>query len=255
MAPDPWQAEILSSDADRILLTCSRQMGKSETAAALAVWTAVVQAPALVLIASPTQRQSAELLRKVKALHGCLLGERPEAGAWRPARARERRRRDIELAAGEDLVQESALKMEMRNGSRIVALPGKEATIRSFSAVKLLVIDEAARTPDALYNSVRPMLAVSRGRLIALSSAWAKQGWFWEAFDGKGDWHRVRNTCWECPRLSPEWLQEGREDIGPRWFSLEYEAVFGDAADALFTEADVRAALACDAEPLFPNLA
>ncbi len=61
-------------------------------------------------------------------------------------------------------VQESQLKIELANGSRILCLPGEEATIRGFSP-NLLVIDEASRVPDDLYRAVRPMLAVSQGRL------------------------------------------------------------------------------------------
>ena len=59
-------------------------------------------------------------------------------------------------------------ELELENGSCIVSLPGKEGTIRGFSGVKLLAIDEAAWVPDDLYLAVRPMLAVSQGRLVAL---------------------------------------------------------------------------------------
>jgi hypothetical protein len=51
--------------------------------------------------------------------------------------------------------QESALRLELTNGSRIVSLPGKEKTVRGFSGAKLLVIDEAPRVADSLYYSVR----------------------------------------------------------------------------------------------------
>jgi terminase large subunit-like protein len=243
MEADAWQREVLTSAADRILLVCSRQIGKSETAAALALLNAILYPPALVLIVSPTQRQSGELFRKVKRFYGALV--RGEAGRepWKPTPARVRRQTELEQAAGEALVQESALQLEMANGSRIVALPGKEATIRSFSAVKLLIIDEAARTSDELYSALRPMLAVSHGRLVALSSAWAKQGWFWEAYDGKGNWLRIRRTALECPRLTPEFLESERQDIGPRWYAMEYMAEFSDPIDALFTEAEVARAM------------
>jgi hypothetical protein len=56
--------------------------------------------------------------------------------------------------------------LTLSNGARIIALPGKEETIRGFSGVTLLVIDEAARVLDDLYQACRPMLAVSGGRII-----------------------------------------------------------------------------------------
>jgi hypothetical protein len=120
MAPDPWQRRVLRSSDRRHLLLCSRQVGKSLTAGALALRTALLKAGSLVLLLSPSQRQSAELFRdKVLRLYGAL---------GRP------------LAAE----SESALRLELSNGSRVISLPGTERTIRSFASVALLIIDEAA---------------------------------------------------------------------------------------------------------------
>src|SRR5208282_1075770 len=96
----------------------------------------------------------------------------------------------------------------LANGSRIVSLPGDEKNIRGFSGVALLVIDEAARVLDSLYCSVRPMLAVSRGRMVALSTPYGKRGWFHDEWHGAGEWQRVRITAPECPRITAEFLAE-----------------------------------------------
>jgi hypothetical protein len=230
LLPDPWQAEVLRMPAARTLLLCSRQSGKSLTAAGLALLTALTEPGSLVLLLSPSLRQSLELFRKV-------------ADLWRALG------RPVPTARG----RENATRLELANGSRIESLPGTESTVRSFSAVRLLVIDEAARVSDDLYRSVRPMLAVSKGRLIALSSAWAKVGRFYEAWSGKGDWHRVKVTADQCPRITQGFLAEELETIGPRWFRMEYQAEFCDAAEALFTEEDLKAITDCPApEPLFP---
>src|SRR5262245_16691102 len=152
MTPDPWQRNLLRSRSARMLLLCTRQAGKSTTAAALALRAALLQPPALVLLLSPTLRQSGELFRdKVKRLYNAL---------GRPV----------------PTVQESALSMELANGSRIISLPGDEETIRGYSGVALLVVDEASRVPDAQYYAVRPMLAVSQGRLVCLSTPFGKLG-------------------------------------------------------------------------------
>ena len=63
--PDPWQQEVLRTDDPRVLLLCCRQSGKSTVAAALAVHTAITKPNALVLLLSPSLRQSAELFRMV----------------------------------------------------------------------------------------------------------------------------------------------------------------------------------------------
>ena len=142
LAPDPWQFALMRDRPDRALLLCSRQAGKSMTVAAVALEQALNAANSTSLLVSPTQRQSAELLGKVRTL---AMAQRP----------------------GLELDQSSVLSMRLANGSRIVSLPGRAEVIRGYSA-DLLVLDEAAWIPDPLYESVRPMLAVSGGRLIAL---------------------------------------------------------------------------------------
>ena len=62
---------------------------------------------------------------------------------------------------------DNAISLQLPNGSRIVGLPGKEATVRGFSAVSLLLIDEAARVEDAMYKALRPMLAVGGWGFVA----------------------------------------------------------------------------------------
>jgi len=131
MTPDPWQADLLQNEWQRALLLCSRQAGKSTVTGALSAHTAMYQPGSLTLLLSPGQRQSGELFRKVKDFYHAIPDRVP-------------------------VKQESALQLELTNGSRIVALPGKEETIRGYSGVDLLVVDEASRVKDALYYSVRP---------------------------------------------------------------------------------------------------
>ena len=65
-APDNRQEELLRSDAKQGLLNCSRQWGKSTVAAIKAVHRAYFEARSLVVVASPTERQSAEFLLKAR---------------------------------------------------------------------------------------------------------------------------------------------------------------------------------------------
>jgi phage terminase large subunit-like protein len=226
MKPDPWQERLLRSTAARLLLLCSRQAGKSTLAAALALQTALLQPHSPVLVLSPSLRQSGELFRKVLDLFNAL--GRPVA-----------------------VTAESALRLEMANGSRIVSLPGDEATVRGFSGVALLLIDEAAHVADALYCAVRPMLAVSQGRLVALSTPFGKRGWFHDEWYGNGEWERVKVTAEECPRIAAEFLAEERRALGERWYRQEYLCSFEDTIDAVFAYADIQAALSDSVKPLF----
>src|SRR4051812_43433218 len=65
-SPDAWQQKLLRPKATQISPLCSRQAGKSTIAAALAVRTALLQPKSLILILSPSTRQSGELFRKAK---------------------------------------------------------------------------------------------------------------------------------------------------------------------------------------------
>lgn len=229
LVPDEWQADLLRSDARQMLLLCSRQAGKSTVSALLAVDEALHRAPALVLLLAPALRQSQELFRKVKGVLAAL-GD----GVVPP------------------VTQETALSLEFETGSRVVCLPGKEATIRGFSAVSLLVVDEAARVPDPLYQAVRPMLAVSGGRLVLLSTPFGQRGFFHhEATAGGPAWRRVTVTARDCPRIDPDWLAAERDRIGDWWFRQEYLCEFVDTESQVFGYDLVMSALSADVRPLF----
>ena len=145
------------------------------------------------------------------------------------------------------------MSLLLPNGSRLVGLPGTEATVRGFSAVSLLVIDEAARVPDLLYWALRPMLAASDGDLWLMSTPYGKRGFFYEAWSGGGgpDWVRVQVPATECPRINAAFLEEERQTMGEAWFAQEYLCEFVDGNDALFRDADLQACLRSDVPALF----
>jgi len=228
MPPDPWQERLLRSRSKRMLLLCSRQSGKTEVTAAMALHDAANVPGSLVLLLSPSLRQSQELYRRVTDYRNRLSNPWP-------------------------VKEESALRIEFKNGSRIVALPGTEETIRGYGGVRLLVVDEAARVPNALYLSVRPMLAVSGGRLVCLTTPFGKRGFFYAAWNGPEAWDRVRITAEECPRISREFLKEERRSLGDWWFEQEYLCMFTATNSQLFRDEDIQAAFTGDVEPLFPD--
>jgi hypothetical protein len=227
LQPDPWQADVLRSHAARMLLLCTRQAGKSSTAAALALQAALLTPRSLVLILSPSLRQSGELFRD-KVL--------PQ---WRA------------LGSPLHLRRPTQLELGLGNGSRIVSLPENEESIRGFSGVRLLIIDEASRVSDSLYRAVRPMIATSGGRLVALSTPCGKRGWFYEAWMQQAKWQRVRITAAECPRISAEFLAEERVALGDRWYNQEYCCSFEDVVGGVFQHDAVMALLDDSIQPMF----
>ena len=66
------QRELLTGPSRRVILNCTRQWGKSWMAAVALLFHAVHNPESLSIVAGPTLRQSAELLRKLKDLAGRL---------------------------------------------------------------------------------------------------------------------------------------------------------------------------------------
>ena len=226
ITPDQWQADLLALTALRLLLLCARQTGKTTTTGIIALGTALYKPASLTLILSPSQRQSAEMHRTVMAMHSRLKGA-PE------------------------LKSDSVLRAEFANGSRIIALPGTEKTVRGYAAADLVIIDEAARVEDDLIAAVRPMLATSNGRLIALTTPAGKRGWFFDAWHGTGDWHRVKVSVDQCPRISKEFLADELKELGAQRYSEEYGLEFRDNDEAVFPLAVIQAAFTSEVTPLW----
>lgn len=217
--PDPWQEKVLRSTAKKIILRCSRQSGKSTTTAALALHSAIHDPGSLTLLFSASLRQSRELFRKVRDF--LEIYREGEGG-------------------GPPLLEDNKLEAKLRSGSRIVSLPAKESTIRGFSKVALAVFDEAAYIEDEVYKSARPMLAVSAGRLILLSTPCGKRGFFWEEWNNP-DFEKYHIPAGECPRISPEFLAQEEKEIGSYWCKQEYQCEFLDLVGSVFSHDKIQA--------------
>src|SRR5215472_6153378 len=222
--PDPWQERVLRSPSRQIVLNVSRQAGKSTTVAALALHTALYEPGALILLVSPSQRQSRELF----------------------AKAMDFLRR---LEPAEELEEDNRLSATLKNRSRIVSLPGDQKTIRGFSAPALVIEDEAAYVEDATYHAVRPMLAISQDKLILMSTPAGRRGHFYEIWTTAEDWERIRITGPECPRISAEFLGQEKKALGDLLYSQEYLGEFIEDAESLFDDHLIEAMFTDNFEP------
>ena len=244
--PYPWQVEALMPEK-RLILNCARQVGKSTVVAAKTVYKAKYYPRSLCLIVSPSERQSTEMMEKVESFMA----------------------RDGQL---DDLPTDNKLEKRFRNGSRIVALPASEKTIRGFSAPSLIVIDEASRVADEMYYALRPMMTGTDCELTLMSTPFGKRGFFYEAWYSPR-WKRIEVAgslteegeiedtvayikdkkklgikAWHSPRHTPEFLAEELESMGKWWYSQEYRVKFVEAIDNVFEEAVVSAMFTRDRE-------
>jgi hypothetical protein len=223
---DASQERVLLSTSRRGILNCTRQWGKSTVLAAKAVHQAVTKPGSLILVVSPSGRQSGEWMRKAEEFA-------------RKLRVRIKGDGDNEISVA------------FPNGSRMVGLPGNEDTVRGFSAVSLLLVDEASRVSEELYLAVRPMLAVSRGTIWMMSTPYGKQGFFYDAWtDGGTEWDRVRVTAEECPRIEKGFLAEEQRTMGERWYRQEYGCEFVDPVSSVFQREDLERAVTDEVKPL-----
>jgi hypothetical protein len=226
--PDPWQADLLQSRSKKIILNCSRQSGKSTTCAALGLHESIYRQPSFVGIFAPTQDQSTELMMKFDEFRSAV--EMPS----------------------DYLSTDTKLAVMFKNGNRVIARPGSEKSARSFSAVTLLLEDEASRVLDDLYNSVRPMLAVSNGRHILMSTPFGKRGHFFHIWDEQRDtWEWYEIPAEICPRITKEFLDEERR-TNP-WFEQEYHCKFLETIDGVFSYDQVMKSTSGEIEPLIIN--
>lgn len=225
--PDPWQADVLRYEGKRLLLNCCRQSGKSTTTATKALHTGLYKPKSLILLVSPSLRQSQELFRKVRDAYGAL--KNPPL-----------------------LVEDNKLSMTLANQSRIVSLPGDQATVRGYSGVTLILEDEASQVKDEFYQAILPMLIINKGQLIAMTTPYGKRGHFFEEWTNGGDeWKRIEITAAQCPRMTEEDLEKQRRSMGDMFFRQEFLCEFVDTEEQTFNYDLIRRAFADDVKPLF----
>ena len=227
--PDPWQQDVLKWDGDKLDLNCARQSGKSTIASIYGLRKATIYEKQLILLVSPSQRQSGELFKKVRE----FIREMPDG--LKPK-----------------LTEDNRLSCTLENGSRIVALPGEEKTIRGYSGANLIICDEDARISEALYMSIKPMLAVSKGKLMLMSTPFGQQGHFYDVWNNNDpDWTKIKVTAYDNPRITDAFLEKEKKEMGDWWFDQEYMCIFREDVDSIFTSELIQRAMDDSIKPLY----
>jgi len=205
---DEWQNDFLRDTDDRLLLLVHRQGGKSTAVGIKALHRALFRAKQTIVIVSPTQRQSSEMLRSIRNIL-------------------------MQTQYAHELTIDNVMTMEFRNQSRIISLPGTGWNIRGLTS-NLVIVDEAAGVPDQIFAAVSPMLLTTHGQFIILSTPQNKTGEFYKAYVSE-IWRKYTIKASDNPRmLSPEnqrFLQTELMDRGSRIYNQEYECEFLDDMD------------------------
>lgn len=206
---DEWQKRFLEDERRRLLLLIHRQGGKSTVVSIKAVHRAIFRDNQTILLFSPTQRQSSELFYRVRK----MVKSVPEYES--------------------QLTVDNVTSLELRNGSRIISLPGTSWNVRGYKA-DLVIIDEAAGVPDAVFDAVSPMLLTTNGQLVIVSTPQSKSGDFYRAYMSDV-WGKYVVRASDNPRMQApdkvDFLNTELLDRGSRIYSQEYECEFLDDMD------------------------
>lgn len=214
IALDPWQRKLVKTPpGGRAICLVHRQAGKT-TAAAIATSHHLIFGPpgSTSLVLAPTQRQSGEAIRRIRSLL---------------------------LKAGAKLETDNAFSLQLENGSRVLGLPGQDdAAIRGLTVDGILVVDEAARVSDALFQAAMPMVLrhARTARVMLLSTAWAQDGFFYRIWtEGDPlDWTKVEARITECTHLSSDDIERERRSMPASVFAREYLNEFSGTESRLF---------------------
>jgi len=240
--PDDIQSKILRSNARQIVCNCHRQWGKSSIIAAKALHRGLYYPNSLILVASPTENQSKEMFLKI--INASIYIE------------------------GLEKLEDSKSRMTLTNGSRIVTLPGTEKSVRGFSKPDLIIIDEASRALEELYIAIRPMMLMSLGQLVLISTPHGKQGFFHDVWSHHGEtdpnggemleledgWERYRVIATENDRVTEKWLEHEKTQMSERAFQQEYLCQFVETEDQVIPYDLIESMFTDDVKPMFDDV-
>jgi Terminase large subunit, T4likevirus-type, N-terminal len=212
VTPAQWQETFLRApQGASILVLSARQVGKTTTAAWTIAHSMIYTPGSLSVIACPAQRQSAEAVRRV---------------------------RESLIPAGAELKSDNVYALELKNGSRVLALPGTDDSIRGLTVDGWIIADEAARLPDNdLISALRPMRARRpQARFAMLSTAWSRTDPFWTAWAGDDpSWMRIKATADVVSTFPADFLARERRALGDEVFKREYLGIPAGAHTSPFT--------------------
>ena len=212
ITPHDWQKTfLLAPRGASIAVLTARQVGKTTAAAVGMAHSAVFMPGSLSVIACPSQNQSAEALRKV---------------------------RDMVIKAGATLTSDNVYRLELANGSRVMALPGTQELIRGLTVDAWIVADEAAQLDPAIMAALHPMRTQRpHARFAMLSTAWSRTDPFWSVWDNDDpSWMRIRATVDVEPTLiAPDVLDRERRQLSQDEFKREYLGIPAGSQVSPFT--------------------
>lgn len=202
---DDFQKKVLETKGN-ITLRSGRQVGKSTIISIKVGDFAMNNKNKEVLVIASVERQAFHLFDKILNYIMTINKNLIKKGKDRPTKS----------------------KIKLKNGSIIRCLPTGLTGhgIRGFT-IDLLIADEAAFIPQEVWAAVTPMLAVTKGDIILLSTPFGRQGYFYRSFSDDS-FTKFHLSSEDCPRIDKDYLQRERERMTKLQYSQEYLGEFID---------------------------
>jgi len=166
---DDWQEEVLNTKGNMVLCT-GRQVGKTTILARKACMYMINNKNSKIIVVSLTEEQAKliiiMMLDFLEKHHNRLVSK----GKKKPTQN----------------------KLFLTNGSSVIARPVGQTgdALRGFTG-NVLIIDEASRMPNLIWEASRPTLLTTSGEIWMCSTPHGKKGYFWEAFQNKNGRYKV----------------------------------------------------------------
>ena len=217
---DEWQRKVLSQKGN-ICLRSGRQVGKSTVISIKAAEYAVNNKKKTVLVVAAVERQAYHLFEMTLNYLTDNYKSHIKMGKSRPTKS----------------------KIQLKNGSIIMCLPTGVSGlgIRGYT-IDLLIADEAAFIPEEVWTAITPMLSVTKGDIILLSTPHGKEGFYYDCFQNE-DYSSFHISSEECGRIDDKFLKREKERMTKVQYAQEYLGEFVDELMQFFSTDLIRSAM------------
>lgn len=252
---DDWQRRLIGHRG-HVSARCGRQTGKS-TAVGKRIESLMLEFVGSVhLVIAPAERQSSGLFEKALGWLEVLNQERllslggyvPDHGVALSTNLERKRRWEFENGIFNELPTKTSVVLKRdftlppgidNVGSKLFCYPaGRTGVYLRFMSLDFLHMDEAAFIPDVVYDTLKPMLAISEaerglGWETQLSTPDGKGGFFYKCHHSK-DFLSIHISAEDCPRYSKKFLQKEQRRMSKMQYAQEYLAEFIDEWQQFF---------------------
>ena len=217
---DEWQKKVLTQKGN-ICLRSGRQVGKSTVISIKAAEYAVNNKKKTVLVVAAVERQAYHLFEMTLNYLTDNYKSHIKMGKNRPTKS----------------------KIQLKNGSVIMCLPTGVSGlgIRGYT-IDLLIADEAAFIPEEVWTAITPMLSVTKGDIILLSTPHGKEGFYYDCFQNEA-YSSFHISSEECGRIDEKFLKREKERMTKVQYAQEYLGEFVDELMQFFSTDLIRSAM------------